>query len=207
MVFLSPPFIFMPFSSHLPFWFFFFLTQYLHPYLKSLICHCCVYLLPICVITNISAYTGEGNGNPLQHSCLENPRDRGAWWAAVYGFAQSRTQLKRLSSSRSTTFTYTTPICYIIFFRQNISNYRKACRVMWEMLCPIVYVGVVSHVQLFATLKTVACQALMSLGFSSQEYWSELPCPPPGYLPDPGIQPTSFMSPALVGRFFTTSNT
>ena len=37
---------------------------------------------------------GEGNGNPLQCSCLENPRDRGAWWAAVYGAAQSRTRLK-----------------------------------------------------------------------------------------------------------------
>ena len=44
---------------------------------------------------------GERNGNPLQYSCLENPRDRGAWWAAVYGVAQSRTQLKRLSSSSS----------------------------------------------------------------------------------------------------------
>ena len=43
---------------------------------------------------------GEGNGNPLQCSCLENPRDGGAWWAAVYGVAQSRTQLTRLSSSR-----------------------------------------------------------------------------------------------------------
>ena len=44
---------------------------------------------------------GEGNGNPLQCSCLENPRDGGAWWAAVYGVAQSQTQLKRLSSSSS----------------------------------------------------------------------------------------------------------
>ena len=44
---------------------------------------------------------GEGNGNPLQCSCLENPRDRGAWWAAVYGVAQSWTRLKRLSSSSS----------------------------------------------------------------------------------------------------------
>ena len=43
----------------------------------------------------------EGNGNPLQCSCLENPRDRGAWWAAIYGVAQSRTRLKRLSSSSS----------------------------------------------------------------------------------------------------------
>ena len=44
---------------------------------------------------------GEGNGNPLQCSCLENPRDGGAWWAAVYGVAQSHTQLKRLSCSSS----------------------------------------------------------------------------------------------------------
>ena len=44
---------------------------------------------------------GEGNGNPLQCSCLENPRDRGAWWAAVYGVEQSRTRLNRLSSSLS----------------------------------------------------------------------------------------------------------
>ena len=42
---------------------------------------------------------GEGNGNPLQCPCLENPRDGGAWWAAIYGVAQSRTRLKRLSSS------------------------------------------------------------------------------------------------------------
>ena len=42
---------------------------------------------------------GEGNGNPLQCSCLENPRDGGAWWAAVYGVIQSRTRLKQLSSS------------------------------------------------------------------------------------------------------------
>ena len=45
---------------------------------------------------------GEGNGNPLLCSCLEAPRDGGAWWAAVYGVAQSRTRLKRLSSSSST---------------------------------------------------------------------------------------------------------
>ena len=45
--------------------------------------------------------TGEGNGSPLLCSCLENPRDRGAWWAAIYGVAQSRTRLKRLSSSSS----------------------------------------------------------------------------------------------------------
>ena len=47
---------------------------------------------------------GEGNGNPLRCSCLENPRDGGAWWAAVYGFTQNRTRLKWLSSSRLYSF-------------------------------------------------------------------------------------------------------
>ena len=51
---------------------------------------------------------GEGNGNPLQCSCLENPRDGGAWWAAVYGVTQSRTRLKRLSSSSSSSRMKTT---------------------------------------------------------------------------------------------------
>ena len=49
------------------------------------------------------SYIGEGNGNPLQYSCLENPRDRGAHWAALYGVAQSWTRLKRLSSRRRST--------------------------------------------------------------------------------------------------------
>ena len=49
---------------------------------------------------------GEGNGNPLQYSCLENPRDGGAWWAAVYVVAQSRIRLKRLSSSSSSSITW-----------------------------------------------------------------------------------------------------
>ena len=48
---------------------------------------------------------GEGNGNPLQCSCLENPRDRGAWWAAICGVAQSQTRLMWLSSSSSNTWT------------------------------------------------------------------------------------------------------
>ena len=53
--------------------------------------------------TSLSLFCiGEGNGNPFQCSCLENPRDGGAWWAAVYGIAQSRTQLNRLSSRSST---------------------------------------------------------------------------------------------------------
>ena len=59
-----------------------------------------------------------------------------------------------------------------------------------------------SHVQLFATLQTVARQALLSFEISRQEYWSGLPCPPPGEIPDPGIEPES---PALAGGFLSTS--
>ena len=64
-----------------------------------------------------------------------------------------------------------------------------------------------SGVCLFATPWSVARQAPLSMGFSRQEYWSELPFPSPGDLPDPGIELTSLISPALTGRFFTTSTT
>ena len=53
------------------------------------------------IVKDREACIGGGNGNSLQCSCLENPRNSGAWWAAVYGVAQSRTRLKRLSSSSS----------------------------------------------------------------------------------------------------------
>ena len=56
---------------------------------------------------SMTACIGEGNGNPLQCSCLENPREGRAWWAAVYGVAQSRTQQKRLSSSSQLSETVT----------------------------------------------------------------------------------------------------
>ena len=64
-----------------------------------------------------------------------------------------------------------------------------------------------SHVQLFATPRTVAHQAPLSIGFSRQKYWSGLPCPPPGDRPNPGIEPVSLTSPALAGGFFTTKAT
>ena len=59
-----------------------------------------------------------------------------------------------------------------------------------------------SHVRLSVTLWTLALQASLSMGFSGQEYWSGLPCPPPGDLLDPGIEPVSLESPALAGGFF-----
>ena len=77
------------------------------------------------------------------------------------------------------------------------------CKVQ-RYLCML---GHFSHVWLFATPWTVAHQAPLSMGFSRQEYWSGLPCPPPGDLPNPGTKPTSLMPPALAGGFFTTSST
>ena len=85
---------------------------------------------------------GEGNGNPLQCSCLENPRDRGAWWAAVYGVAQRRTRLKRLSSSSSS----------------RVSNSSNSVSLKWE-----------NHISL---LNYSTCNNLLSFGsFQTQPYW------------------------------------
>ena len=72
------------------------------------------------------------------------------------------------------------------------------------MLCMI---NGFSRVQPFVTPWTVARQAPLSMGFSRQEYWSGLPCPPPGDLPDSGMEPESLMSPAMAGGFFTTRAT
>ena len=62
---------------------------------------------------------GEGNGNPLQCYCLENPRDGGAWWAAIYGVAQSRTRLKWLSSSSSSSSSSRT-LPALLFYETNV---------------------------------------------------------------------------------------
>ena len=64
-----------------------------------------------------------------------------------------------------------------------------------------------SRVQLCATLWTIAHQSLLSMGFFRQEYWSGLPCPPPGDLPDPEIKPATLTSPVLADGFFTNSTT
>ena len=75
---------------------------------------------------------GEGNGNPLQCSCLENPRDGGAWWAAVYGVAQSRTRLKWLSSSSSTGSSYPES-CFVVSL-QGLIQFRPES-FSWALSC------------------------------------------------------------------------
>ena len=80
---------------------------------------------------------GEGNGNPLQCSCLENPRDRAAWWAAVYGVAQSRTRLKRLSSSSS----IQVPILSTCIYSTLTSSRRKKTQKSQMILSPVFLPG------------------------------------------------------------------
>ena len=73
---------------------------------------------------------GEGNGSSLQCSCLENPRDSGAWWAAVYGVAQNRTRLKRLSSSSSTAsgIIFTSLDTHVLFISFSLGCRLPECR-------------------------------------------------------------------------------
>ena len=77
----------------------------------------------------------------------------------------------------------------------------------WEAPVESMLLSCFSHVRLCAIPQTAAHHAPSSLGFSRQKYWSGLLCPPPGHLPNPGIEPTSLMSPALLGRFFITKAT
>ena len=116
----------------------------------------------------------------------ETMEDRGTWWAAVHGVTNSRT---RLSDQTTTT--------------KEIWDSTKGslCEVC---VCLLSHFG---HFWLYETLRTVAQQAPPFKGFSRQEYLSGLPYPPPGDLPDSGIKPASFMSPALAGGLATTGAT
>ena len=86
-----------------------------------------------------------------------------------------------------------------------INSFAVSSNELLEVAC--VYAQLLSHVQLFATQGTTTHQDLLSMEFSRQEYWSGLPFPTPGDLPDLRIKSTSFMSSALAGRSFTTSIT
>ena len=86
------------------------------------------------------SHIGVGNGNPLQCSCLENPRDGGGWWAAVYGVAQSQIQLKWLSSSSSSTY-INKSIKHIIIIHLKI--------IVWLMIDPLSTCPV--HIKIFGS--------------------------------------------------------
>ena len=91
------------------------------------------------------------------------------------------------------------------------SNWRRitsqAHSLTWQLGGCMCILGCFRHVRVSVTLSTVTRQAPLSVGFSRQEYWSGLPCPPPGNLPNPGIELASRISPALAERFYTASAT
>ena len=128
-------------------------------------------------IRDIGSIPGSGrspggrHGNPLQDSCLENPMNKGAWQATVHGITESRRRPQRWAQRRLVWLSCVCPRAFCIASCLEVKS--------------------LSRVRLFATPWTVACQVPRSMGFSRQGYWSGLPFPSPGDLPDPGIEPTS----------------
>ena len=88
-------------------------------------------------LDEVGKTNGEGNGNPLQCSCLENPMDGEAWWAAVRGVAQSRTRLKQLSSSRQNKTVLPT------LFMQLLSVF---CSSVWQKFLRWIQLSILVHV-------------------------------------------------------------
>ena len=181
-------------------------------------------------ISGLGRSPGEENGNLLQYSCLENFMDRGAWWATVDGVTKSQIWLSSFhftsiqavgNSSQSdiwqnawllnwilkcywTTDSLSVPLELSLFLVNSWTQFPTMLQSVHESV-----LSCFSHVRLCVcvTLRTVACQTPLSKGFSRQEYWSGLPCPPTGYLPHPGIEPMCLVSSALAGGFFTTNTT
>ena len=109
------------------------------------------------------SHNGEGNGNPFQCSCLENPRVGRAWWAAIYGVAQSRTRLKRLSSSThvfQVAFFLETP--QVTFYFPSISLPTRALQISkWlsndQDLCDIITVEILDPLSGVTNLFLIIC--------------------------------------------------
>ena len=122
------------------------------------------------------------------------------WWAGGHLLSSNR----RLIQFVKVVFKFV----YLFGLQDKINRFAQTLKSLCYRLSFGLHVCVLSHfslARLLATLWTVAHQVLLSMGFSRQENWSELPCSPPGDLPDPGIKPMSLMSPELADRFFITS--
>ena len=117
--------------------------------------------------------------------------DRGAWWAIVHGAAESWTRLKGLTGAHTYIYSFTfEPPSHHRFHPTSLGPHRvlnwASCAIQ-EVLIPSLSL-VTELCPTLATPWTVACQVPLSMGFSRQEYWSGLPFPSPGDLPDPGIE-------------------
>ena len=174
--------------------------------------------------------SGEGNSNPLQYSCLENPVDRGTWWAAVHRVTQSRTQLKRLSIHACIGEGRGNPLQYsclenprdrgawwaaVYGVTQSRTQLKRLSSRMWALgrhvLClgpwsipsiqDIAWIQLLSsRVQLFVTPWTSLPGSSVH-GISQARTLKWVPFPSPEYLPNPGIEP---VSPTSTGGVFIT---
>ena len=123
---------------------------------------------------------GEGNGNPLQCSCLENPRDRGAWWAAIYGVTQSWTRLTWLSSSSSSSNVIVQSLSRVWLFATPGTAAHQASLSFTISRSLLKLMSIESAMP--SDHLIFGC--LLLLLPSRQEYWSGLPFPSPGELLD-----------------------
>ena len=153
--------------------------------------------------------------------CLKknNKQQFASWWCVTTKWIQRQTGRGWTQSSNSTLGSqrglrdrrrvsepgnFPTTACTMML--QHDANYTFVLYLRFQIqlvLCAVL--SRLSHVWFFTTLWTIACQAALSMGFSRQEYLRRLPCPPPGDLPNPGVEPASFTSPVLACGFFTTS--
>ena len=166
------------------------------------------------LILGLGKSPGEGNGNPLQYSCLGNPKDRGTWWATVHGITKSRTQLSDFSSlfvyikAPAISVTGNIMNVYIswlvtdILTTAGLSVQEHGTQFWSSGPFPVQSLG---RALLSYDPMDSSCQTPLSMGFPRPEYWSGLPRPPfLGDLPDTGIKPKSPVLPALAVGFFTT---
>jgi len=131
---------------------------------------------------------GGGHGNPLQYSCLENPKDRGGWWATVHGVSKTRTWLKRLSTAAAKSLQSCPTLCDPIDGNPQgspVPGILQSRTLEWVVISLSnawkwkVKVKSLSRIWLLATPWTAAYQASPSIGFSRQKYWSRVPLPSP----------------------------
>ena len=154
------------------------------------------------------SHIGEGNGNPLQCSYLENPRDGGAWWAVIYGVAQSQTWLKWLSSIQNSQIwknsvrNFVKVLRFRKYGRMDIVAHKPSLMIIeeWIFLCVqsentwvfteiLTVCYLLSHVRLFVTPWTIACQAPWNSAGKNTRVGSHSLLQ--GIFPDPGIEPRS----------------
>ena len=166
-------------------------------------------------ICGLGRSPGEGHDKPLQYSCLENRMDRGAWQAIIHWVIKSQTWLKWLNTAHGNQILSQSQgllwliLCYyyyqsvfLIKQRSNWDKFKETSGIFLACTFPFLEHAwkcySLIRAQIFMTQWIVALQAPLSLEFSRQEYWSGLPFPFPGDLPNPGIE---HGSPALQAHF------